>query len=325
VALDAFAIKTYARQTNNPRPHDAKRQAAPLLPRAVEARLLTVLPEALHYRGEPTEWVRTTRPGRRLHSFLEAPCFDGDGNLWLVDVPHGRLFRVDPTGNWTLAYQYDGEPHGLARLGDGHFALTDYRLGLLAFDPAGGGHRTLCDRVNTEAFRGLSDITGAPNGDLWFTDPGRSSLSDPTGRLFRLRAGHTKPELILANIPYPNGVAVSPDGVFVYVAATRQNAVWRLLAEAPDPVYPMVGVYLHLSGGLGPDGLAVDAKGRLAVAQSQAGRAWLYDRHGDALLRVDVPDGTWTTAVAFSPDGRFLIIVEAERGALYRLDLQGIS
>jgi sugar lactone lactonase YvrE len=43
------------------------------------------------------------------------------------------------------------------------------------------------------------------------------------------------------------------------------------------------------------------------------------------LLRIDVPDGTWTTAVAFSPDGRFLIIVEAERAALYRLDLQGVS
>jgi gluconolactonase len=44
------------------------RPVAPLLPRAVEARLLTVLPEVLHYRGEPTEWVCTTRQGRRLHS-----------------------------------------------------------------------------------------------------------------------------------------------------------------------------------------------------------------------------------------------------------------
>ncbi len=297
------------------------RPAAPLLPRAVEAVLFTALPDRLHYRGEPTDWVRTTRPGQRLHSFLEAPCFDAAGNLWLADVPYGRLFRIDPAGNWTIGYEYPGEPHGLARLGDGRLALTDYRLGLLAFDPVGRSHTMLCDRINTEAFRGLSDITTAPNGDLWFTDPGRSSLSDPTGRLFRLRAGQARPELVLANIPYPNGVAVSPDGVFVYVAATRANAVWRLLADAPDPAYPMVGVHLHLSGGLGPDGMAVDAGGRLAVAQSQIGRAWLYDRYGDALCRVHVPGGTWTTAVAFSPDGRWLIIVEAQEGALYRLEL----
>jgi gluconolactonase len=297
------------------------RKIAPLFPAVVEAELFTRLPEALHYRGEPNDWVRTTRPGRRLHSFLEAPCFDADGNLWLVDVPHGRMFKVDRAGEWTLAYEYGGEPHGLARLGDGRFAVTDYRLGLLAFDPVARRHTVICDRVNTEAFRGLSDITAAPNGDLWFTDPGRSSLSDPTGRLFRLRAGEARPELVLANIPYPNGVALSPDGVFVYVAVTRANAVWRLLADAPDPVYPMVGVHLHLSGGLGPDGMAIDARGRLAVAQSQIGRAWLFDRYGDALLRIDVPEGTWTTAVAFTPDGGSLIIVEAEHGMLYRVEL----
>ena len=299
---------------------------APITPLDLRAELFTTLPEALHYRGEPTAWVRTTRPGQRLHSFLEAPCFDGDGQLWLVDVPYGRLFRVSPDGEWTVAYQYEGEPHGLARLPDGRFAMTDHRHGLLALDAAAGRHQVICDRVNTEAFRGLSDITATPNGDLWFTDPGRSSLSDPTGRLFRLRQGQVrepgaKPELVLANLPYPNGVAVSPDGMFVYIAVTRANAVWRLLADAPDPVYPMVGAYLHLSGGLGPDGMAVDGDGRLAVAQSQIGRAWVYDRYGDALCRVHVPGGTWTTAVAFSPDGRWLIIVEAQRGALYRVDL----
>lgn len=298
------------------------RPAAPLLPRDVDASLFTALPEALHYRGEPTEWVRTTRPGQRLHSFLEAPCYDGEGNLWLVDVPYGRLFRISPTGEWTVAYTYPGEPHGLARLDGARFALTDYRHGLLVFDAAAGRHAPICERVNTEPFRGLSDITRAPNGDLWFTDSGRSSLSDPSGRLFRLRAGQEQPELVLTNLPYPNGVALSPDGKFVYVAVTRANAVWRLLADAPDPLFPMVGVYLHLSGGLGPDGLAVDHEGRLAVAQSQIGRAWIYDRYGDALYRIHVPGGAWTTAVAFSPDGRWLLIVEAESGALYRLDLR---
>jgi len=236
-------------------------------------------------------------------------------------VPYGRLFRVSPAGDWHLAYQYDGEPHGLAMLPDGRFALTCYRHGLLLLDPVAGQHSVLCNRINTEAFRGLSDITRASNGDLWFTDPGRSSLSDPTGRLFRLRSGRARPDLVLANLPYPNGVAVSPDGTFVYVAVTRGNAVWRLLADAPDPVYPMAGIHLHLFGGLGPDGMAMDGMGRLAVAQSQIGRAWIFDRYGDPLCRIHVPGGTWTTSVAFSPDGRWLLIVEAQTGSLYRVEL----
>jgi len=39
---------------------------------------------------------------------------------------------------------------------------------------------------------------------------GQSGLHDPTGRLYRLRpSGHL--DLLLANVPSPNGVCLSPD------------------------------------------------------------------------------------------------------------------
>lgn len=294
------------------------------------AELWTRLPDALHHTGEPNDWVKTTRPGMRLHSFLEGACFDASGALWLVDVPYGRIFRISPAGEWTLAYRIGGEPHGLARLPDGRFAMTDYRRGVLALDPATGACETLVDRVNTENFRGLSDIARAPNGDLWFTDSGRSSLSDPTGRLFRLRSpldpASRRLELVLANVPYPNGVALSPDGKLVYLAATRANAVWRLMADAPDPGWPMVGTFVQLSGGLGPDGLAVDRRGRLAVAHGQAGRAWLFDALGDKLAEIRTPGGLWVTSCAFGgADESQIIIVEAQTGGVYRADVRDLG
>lgn len=279
------------------------------------------LPATQYYQGEPTAWVRATRPGRSLHSFLEGLCFDRQGALWAADVPYGRLFKITADGAWQLAHQYDGEPHGLALLADGKFAIADYRHGLLAFDPETREMTTLCARTNTEAFRGLGDVKCSAAGDLWFTDPGRSSLSDPTGRLFRLRHGAAEPDLVLANIPYPNGVALTPCGTLVYVAVTRANAIWRLRAQAPDSGVPMAGVFAHLSGGLGPDGLAVDEAGRLAVAQVQAGRAYVFDAMGDLLHRVHVPEGSWTTSVAFAPDGRFLYLAEAEMGTLWRAEI----
>lgn len=294
------------------------------LPRDLRAGLLTRLPESLHHRGDPTDWVRVTRPGQRLHSFLEGPCIGADGTLWLVDVPYGRIFAIAPSGEWTLAHAYPGEPHGLARLPDGSLAVTDYRQGVLRFDPVAGTLAPIVARTNTEAFRGLGDITRGPDGSLWFTDPGRSSLTDPTGRLFRLRPGQHAAQPVLVNVPYPNGVALSPDGRFVYLAVTRANAVWRLMADAPDPLLPMAGVFLSLSGGLGPDGLAVDRHGRIAIAQAQAGRALLFDRLGDPLARIRLPEGLWTTSVAFTPDGDALLIVEAETASIYRAELADI-
>jgi gluconolactonase len=290
-------------------------------PPIVMAEPFTRLPPDLHYTGEPNAWVRMTRPGQRLHSFLEGPCFDAQGTLWLTDVPYGRIFRIDPAGHWDLALAYDGEPHSIKIDVNGSFLIADYRKGLLRFDPDSGATTLIADGINSERFRGLSDLAIAPDGDVWITDSGRTSLSDPTGRVLRYRTDGTL-DLVLANVPYPNGIAVSPNGALVYVAATRANAVWRFLANAPDPVFPMVGTYIQLSGGLGPDGLAVAADGRLAIAHAQAGRAYVFDALGDPIAQVRVPEGLWVTSLAFGAENQDLLyIVEAQTGSIFKADL----
>ncbi|MEM9012643.1 MAG: SMP-30/gluconolactonase/LRE family protein [Pseudomonadota bacterium] len=288
--------------------------------RRIEADLWTRLPETHRWTGRGNAWTEATRPGVRLHSFLEGPAILPSGDVLVADVAYGRIFRVTPNGTWSLAAE-GGRPHALRPLADGRFAVADFEQGLVALDLATGNREVLADRVNTEAFRGLSDLAVAPNGDIWFTDSGRSSLTDPTGRLFCLRADG-RLERVLANAPYPNGVALSPDGGTVYVAMTRANAVWTVSAAPAGPMGAMAGVFLQLSGGLGPDGLAVDAAGRLAVAQARAGRAYLFDALGDPVAEIRTPGGTWTTAVAF--DGDTLLIVEAEDGAIWRADVAGL-
>jgi gluconolactonase len=37
-------------------------------------------------------------------------------------------------------------------------------------------------------FKGLNDLHFASNGDLYFTDQGRTGLQDPTGHVYRLSA-----------------------------------------------------------------------------------------------------------------------------------------
>ena len=269
------------------------------------------IPEALWWRGLPTAWTRTTRPGLTLHSFLEGPCVDGD-RLLIADVPHGRIFAIDGDGRWSIAYAWAGEPHAIRRLDAMGFVVADHQLGLLRVDAASGEVSTLC---GAQRFRGLSDLAVAGDGTVWFTDPGRSSLSARYGRLWR-RTPDGAVQCVLDRLAYPNGVALDPADRFVHVACTRANAVLRL-ATAGAEVPPMSGVFLHLSGGLGPDGLAIDAAGRVAVAQAQAGRAYLFDRLGDPLAQIRTI-GEWTTAVAFADDGA-LLIVEAQEGAIWRV------
>jgi gluconolactonase len=292
-------------------------------PEEKTARLVTSLPEEFHYRGEPTAWVRLTRPGQHLHSFLEGLVIAADGSLYLADVPYGRIFRIAPGFSaWSLVLEYDGEPHGLAFTQDGQLLVADYRQGILRLELESRLCSSVCTQYNTENFRGLSDLALDADGNLWFTDSGRTSLSDPTGRLFRLSADGAL-NCVLDNLPYPNGVAISADGAHVFVAATRANAVWRLLRNAPEKGRPMVGTYIQLSGGLGPDGLAVSAQGELAVAHAQTGSVWLFDKLGDPMARVRTPGGLWTTSVRFGgAAGRSLLIVDAQTGSVFTHELE---
>ncbi|MEQ9798994.1 MAG: SMP-30/gluconolactonase/LRE family protein [Salinisphaeraceae bacterium] len=281
------------------------------------------LPDALRWRGAPSPWARMTRPGVGLHSFLEAATFLDDDRLMLCDVACGRILQIDRTGAWTTLLTYGGAPHAARPWGRSDLVILDYDHGLMLWSPGNGQPRPWIAGAAGAPFHGLSDAVLGPDGALWFTDSGRSSLAAPIGGLYRLdanAAGEAGLRLVLDGIPYPNGVAVAADGRSVLVAVTRANAVWRISLPLPDDGPAMAGVFLPLSGGLGPDGLAVEpGSGRIALAQAQAGRAYVFDVMGDPLFVIRTP-GRWTTSVAFGPDDA-LYVVEAEEGAVWRADL----
>ena len=274
------------------------------------------LPENYRHMGEPSAWAKMTRPGEPMHSFLEAAFFDAEANLWLSDVPYGRVFKVSPEGDWSLVHQIDGEPHAMRIAPDGRHIAVDYRHGLIELT----GHsdfNVLSTGLEYQPYLGLSDMAYASDGALWFTDSGRTSLSDPKGRVFCL-SPDSDLRLVLDCVPYSNGICFSPDGAWVYVAATRANQVWRLSSNLPAKGQPMVGVFLQLSGGLGPDGLATNEQGWLTVAQAQAGRAYVFDSLGDPIAEVRLPEGLWTTSVAFHPEDQSkLYVVDAQTGTVF--------
>ena len=75
--------------------------------------VFSVVPEPLRLHGARSEWIDANKPGQSVPSFLEGPVFDASGHLYLTDIPHGRIFRVTPAGEWAVISQYDGGPNGM--------------------------------------------------------------------------------------------------------------------------------------------------------------------------------------------------------------------
>lgn len=269
------------------------------------------LPDKYRLTGRQSEWGNANRAGAELPCFLESPAFDRQGNLYLVDVPWGRVFRVSPDGVFDLAYEYEGWPYGLKFHRDGRIFIADYLHGIFTLDIALGKTTTVVARHLPASLKGANDLCFASNGDLYFTDYGQSDLRDATGRVFRL-TNSGKLECLLDFVPGPNGLTLSPSEKVLYVAATRANAVWRT-SLMPDGAAVKASVFVHLDGGVGPDGMTVDSEANVVVAHAGRGIVWIYTKHGELIYRIESCGSDELTNVAYGgADGKTLFITDAE-------------
>lgn len=290
-------------------------------PQVRETEVFTRLPEPFRRTGVRSAWADANRGGAPTDSFLEGPVFDDEGRLLVCDIPFGRVFRIDADGHWSLVAEWDGEPNGMKFLDARTLLVCDYRHGLMAVDLASGAVRPYLDRRNSERFKGVNDLVFDADGNLYFTDQGQTGLHDPSGRLYRLRPGGQL-DLLLSNVPSPNGVALSPDGRVLYLGVTRGNQVWRV-PLLDDGSVSKVGAFFTSYGPSGPDGLAVDRSGRVVVANPGLGLAWVLSPRGEPEVVLRSAAGTSLTNVAFGgPDGRTLYCTESVSGSVLRATLE---
>jgi gluconolactonase len=266
-------------------------------PPEINAQVFARIPEKFHIKGKKTHWAEVQLHMPESPCFLEGPSFDRENNLWVVDIPWGRLFKITSAGDVTCELEYDGWPNGLKFHKDGRAFITDAKNGVMVFDPKTGKIEPFLDKVLVQGFRGVNDLIFASNGDLYFTDQGQTGYHDPTGRLYRVRA-NGQVDLLVSNIPSPNGLVLNLTETIVYVAVTRDNAVWRV-PMVRDTQVTKVGKFIQMSGGGGPDGMALDDSGGLVVCHVGLGSAWLFSNLGEPLLRIRGNVGPHVTNCAY--------------------------
>ena len=295
-------------------------------PEVRETEIFTQMPERFRRTGVSSDWADANRGGQPTDSFLEGPVFDAAGNLYVTDIPFGRIFRIDPRGEWEQVAEWAGEPNGMKFLNERELLVTDYRNGLMVCDIASGTVRPFLERRNSERFKGVNDLTFDSRGNLYFTDQGQTGLHDPTGRLYRLRPSGGL-DLLLGNVPSPNGVALSADERALYLGVTRGNQVWRV-PLLKDGGVAKVSAFFTSYGPSGPDGLAVDQCGRVIVANPGLGVAWVLNPKAEPVLVLRSCAGASLTNVAYGgPERKTLYCTESISGSVLRveLDAPGLS
>lgn len=281
------------------------------------------IPDNLKLYDATSEWIDANKPGQSVPSFLEGPVFDAAGNLFVTDIPHGRILRVTPGRQWSCIAQYDGWPNGMRFGPDGRLWIADYRHGILALSPQGGHPEPILTHVGSERFKGVNDLFFDQRGRLYFTDQGQTGLQDPTGRVYRYDLDACRLDCLISNGISPNGLVCDLAEKSLFVAMTRGNGVWRIPLKDQGPA-GKVGMFVQLAGGVsGADGLALDEDGNLFVCDAGNGCVWVFDPHGVPLWRLRSPtEGRTLTNLAFGgTDRRMLYMTESATGTIIRIEL----
>ena len=190
----------------------------------------------------------------------------------------------------------------------------------MTYDPTVRAVKPRLTRRNLERFKGPNDLIFDSKGNLYFTDQGQTGLTDPTGRVYRLSV-NCKLDTLLDNGVSPNGLVLSPDERFLFVAMTRSNAVWRLPLH-PDGTTSKAGLFFQSFGTSGPDGLAMDEEGSLFVCHPSLGSIFVLNADGTPKVRiVSGSKGINLTNCCFGgKEGKTLYITDSLEGNIQTVE-----
>lgn len=257
-------------------------------------------------------------------AFPEGPIFV-DRQLHLVDYV-GHTILADMAGKLEPIWRRDGcGPSGLARIPEG-LLVTCYDSNEIVAVSLDGRKVGVVDRdTDGRPFIGPNDLVADPRGGVWFTTSGPWETAPIVGKVYHRSADGAIREAA-ADLHYANGIALSPDGRRLYGAETYAYRVIsfavgadRTLTDRREPLRP--GVVLGDTSGraFAPDGIRVDAQGRLFIGLYEGGAVIVTSPDGALLGRVD-PPAPHAPNLAITPDGSHLIIagVFDEPGGGYR-------
>ena len=174
----------------------------------------------------------------------------------------GQVYRFR-TGEAPEIYARTGGGIGGVCLdGDGNLYDCNYGLATVHRVSPGGDVSAYsagtAEQPATEPNYALFDA----DGFLYYSDSG--SYYQPNGRLYVVRPTGETEFLFGGHLHYPNGLAIDPDGSWLYVVQSTAPNIIRFPFEGPGRLgEPEIYVKLR---GVVPDGLAFAASGNLYVA-----------------------------------------------------------
>jgi gluconolactonase len=277
----------------------------------------------------------------------------GEGPAWhpqlgLLTSGEGHIFRRDLHGKQSI-YRQGAGSNGILFDRQGRLVYCDAVRRRVCRVEADGSLTVLTERYEGKRYNQPNDLTMDSRNRIYFSDPRYGDrkdmeLEDAAGRkiegVYRIDPDGTVARIIAHEVDRPNGLVVTPNDRFLFVADNNNDTVggarklYRFNLQQDGTVDLKSRKLVHDWGKTrGPDGMKLDAEGRLFVAaglnrsnppaeiQSQpTAGVYVFSPEGRLLLFVPIPRDETTNCAFGGPDLRTLFVTAG--GSLWSIRVQ---
>jgi len=274
----------------------------------------------LFFAEIPSNSIRTWAPGKGVSIFAQPSGYKGSAPYGGPE-PGTNGMTLDARGRLTVA---------------GHAQRDIFRFETL---DAKGPVTILADTYKGKKLSSPNDLVYKSDGSLYFTDPpyGLRTQQDSdkekeldVNGVYRIphaaaqKAGaepaRGELQLLVSDLPRPNGIAFSPDEKYLYVNSTQPKKIWmRYTVKADGTLTDAKLLYDATADNRpgAPDGMKVDVEGNIYSAGP--GGVWIFTPEGKPLATILVPGRVANVAWA-GADRKMLYITGSE--GIFRVHLK---
>ncbi len=274
----------------------------------------------------------------------------GEGPTWhprlgVLTSGNGHIYQLDRAGKSRI-YRKDAGTNGMLWDAQGRLLACEADQRRITRADADGKLTVLTDRYQGKRYNQPNDLTVDSRGRIYFSDPRYGSregmeIRDDKGQtiegVYRIDPEGKVTRIIGRELERPNGVLVSADDKFLFVADNNNNnaggarKLYRFDLRKDGTVDLTSRKLLHDWGtGRGPDGLKQDERGRLYVAaglnkpnppfepaKDRKGGIYVLSPEGKLLTFLAVPTDEVTNCAFGGEDLKTLYITAG--GILYSI------
>jgi gluconolactonase len=272
--------------------------------------------------------------------WAEGPVWFGEWrSLVWSDIPNDRMLRWDEeSGATTIFRKPSNYANGNTRDRQGRLVTCEHGARRVTRTEYDGRVTVLADCHEGKPLNSPNDVVVKSDGSIWFTDPPFGILSHYEGNqwppqlpthVYRIPPQGGAPEVVIADLANPNGLAFSPDESLLYVVEC--GVAPRLIHAYPvvDGGKRLGPRRVLIDAGPGtPDGFRCDVDGNLwcgwGMGTAELDGVRVFSPEGIALAHIHLPERCANVCFGGVKRNRLFMAASHSLYALY-VNTQGVA